>query len=426
MRMIYFRLFYSNKKLLFVAILLTFFAGFGKTFLFSLFIPDMIKEFNLTTTGFALIYSIATITSGILVFNLGKLIDRTKIVNYALIVAIGLVVSCSLLSFSYNLVFLFVAVLGMRLTGQGLMNHTSTTIITQRFKRCRGKALSLAIIGTPLGEAILPLIVAWGVHHYGWRPALLSSSMVMAIILIPSIFFLLKQKKKVYEKFPGTKPRVKVQHTHKKWTIKKLIKDPRFYIVASPVFLLSFLVTTLMFFLVPIAQSKNCTPEQIAFAFPFFATGNIIFTFYTGYLLDKLNGPKIFPYFLWPFALSLIVLLYGNHPYILYGAMFLAGASVGAGVTLESCMIAEIYGLKSLGNLKSVFTSVNILSTAVGPLITGILLDAGFTFHSIFSVLILFIGLSSLMSFKLQDEKFQLSFSKFAPIKTVKKLLIHK
>ncbi|GAL83522.1 major facilitator superfamily protein [Sporocytophaga myxococcoides] len=425
MEMIYFRLFYSNKKLLFVAILLTFFAGFGKTFLFSLYIPDMIQEFQLSTTGFALIYSVATITSGILVFYLGKLIDQTKIFTYTLWVAIGLVISCCLLSFSYNLVFLFIAVLGMRLSGQGLMNHTSLTIISQRFKRCRGKALSLAIIGTPLGEAILPLVVAWGVHHYGWRPAIFYSSMVLALVLIPAIF-LLKQKNKVFEKFPGTKPKVKPQLSNKKWTIKKLFKDQRFYIVAFPVFLLAFLVTTLMFFLVPIAKSKNCSPELIAFAFPFFASGNFISTFFTGNILDKISSTKIFPYFLWPFAMCIITLLYINHPYAIFAAMFFAGVSVGSGITLESCIIAEIYGLKSLANLKSVFTSVNILSTAIGPLITGILLDIGITFHLIFSVLILLIGLASLLSFKLQDEKIQLSFSKFAPIKTVKKLLIHK
>src|SRR3954468_6447145 len=82
--MVYVRLFLSNKRLLTFGIMLTFFAGFGKTFLISLYIPELLKEFDLGLTTFSGLYALATIAGGIFIIYLGRLIDDIKLRKYAI------------------------------------------------------------------------------------------------------------------------------------------------------------------------------------------------------------------------------------------------------------------------------------------------------------------------------------------------------
>ncbi|HEY8402962.1 MAG TPA: MFS transporter, partial [Cytophagaceae bacterium] len=312
--MSYFELFLSNRRLLTFGILLTFFSGFGKTFLISLYVPYFISEFELSKTSFSAIYAVTTIASGVCILYLGALIDQTKLKYYTLMVAVGLIASCILLNVSYNIWFLALGIFGLRLAGQGLMIHTSVTAITKYFRRSRGKAVSIALLGHPLGEAILPGIVAILISIVGWRSAILYSADFMALILIPMVLFLLRRKPKVVE-VTQKEEKAKVKKTSVKkvtdkeveWSIGKVLRDKRFYFIAPSVACLAGVNTALMFYMIPIAESKGWSAEWMAVSFAGFALGNSSATLGVGPLIDKFRASRLFPFYILPLALALIV-----------------------------------------------------------------------------------------------------------------------
>src|SRR4051794_12069766 len=104
----YVRLFLSNKRLLTFGIMLTFFSGFGKTFMISLYIPDFLKAFELNITAFSALYAIATLAGGFFIIYLGKLIDDIKLKRYAIWVTLGLAFSAIIVAFTHNIFFLLV------------------------------------------------------------------------------------------------------------------------------------------------------------------------------------------------------------------------------------------------------------------------------------------------------------------------------
>jgi len=59
----------------------------------------------------------------------------------------------------HHVLLLPVALLGIRFAGQGLMSHISQTVMGRYFEDDRGKALSLAALGYPVGEMIFPIII---------------------------------------------------------------------------------------------------------------------------------------------------------------------------------------------------------------------------------------------------------------------------
>lgn len=395
----YFQLFISNRRLLTFGILLTFFSGFGKTFLLSQYIPFLLNDFQLNNTGFSVIYALATIASGLSIIFIGRLIDSTELKKYAAMISLLLIGSTLLLSLSYNLFFLFVAVFGLRLAGQGLMNHICFTVMTRYFKRCRGKAISISILGQALGEGILPIGIVLLINFYGWRAALAITAAIMFVILMPVIFGFLKNKPTVKEKFIE-RPKKKKVKVKEEWSIEKVLMGNQFYLLSINIFTLPFISTGLMFFLMPLAGFKNWSAEWISVCFIGFACTNLSSSFITGQLIDKIRARFLLPYYMIPFALGISCILFFDGPWAAFAYLSLAGFSLGSGVAVETGVIAETYGIKNIGTVKSVFTTLTILASALGPLAMGLLLDMRYSFNTVLLLSLAFICLVSLNSFR--------------------------
>jgi cyanate permease len=57
-------------------------------------------------------------------------------------------------------------------------------------------------------------------------------------------------------------------------------------------------------------------------------------------------------------------------------------------------MLAEIYGIQVIGKVRSVFTTIMVISTALGPISFGVLLDANLSFTWIFALVAVIIVLT--------------------------------
>ena len=150
------RIFLATSPELSLGIFLIFSSSIGQTFFISLFSGEIRDEFSLSHGMFGILYSVATLTSAIVFFWLGKLTDQFNL-TYLGLVTIGLLSGFSfLISSAETLLMLFLSLLGLRLLGQSMISHIAVTAMARWFSSKRGRALSIALIGHPIGEAILP------------------------------------------------------------------------------------------------------------------------------------------------------------------------------------------------------------------------------------------------------------------------------
>lgn len=378
----YFRLFISNKKLLTFGILLTFFSGFGKTFLISQYIPFFASEFHLTHSSFSTIYALTTIASGFFIMYVGQLIDSTDIKKYAAMITIGLIISTLLLSFSHSLFLLTIAIFGLRLSGQGLLNHISQTLMTRYFKRCRGRAMSISVVGHALSEGLLPLTTILLITEYGWRKTLIITAIFMFVTLIPLIYTFLKNIPKVNEDFIRIRKKKKAL-IKEEWSIKKILSGNQFYLLGPNIFIMPFIFTGLMFYLIPIGDYKYWSTEWISFCFIGFACMNLLSSFIIGRMIDRFKAIKLFRFCTIPLILGTFTVYIFDAEWAALVFLSLAGISMGMNLTTETAAIAEVYGIKNLGTVKSVFTTLTIVASALGPLAMGYLLEMGYTYNTI-------------------------------------------
>jgi MFS family permease len=97
----------------------------------------------------------------------------------------------------------------------------------------------------------------------------------------------------------------------------------------------------------------------------------------TGAVIDRLSATLVLPYFLLPLAAACFVLAFSGAEITLFILMVLLGISYGIASTLFGALWPEIYGLENLGAVRSITVSAAVLATAIGPGLTGTLIDRG-------------------------------------------------
>ena len=383
----YYKFFLANRNILLFAIILTLYSGFGQTFNLSLYIPEILKEFDISQGLYSSIYAAATLCSGITIIFAGRFIDRMPIMKFTMLVIAGIIAANLMAGLSMNIFMLFLAIFMLRFFGQGLLTHTSMTSMGRYFSKSRGKALSIAYLGFPIAEAAMPIAIITLVLTIGWRESFLLSSVFILVTLIPLVLILMKNfnSSKIVEE-AGTKVRKTKEISidqQRTWAQREIVKTLDFYVFAPTVFIVGFTLTALFFYQTFIADFKGWSLEWMALNITAYAVSSLIFSILTGPLIDRYSAGKVFPFVLIPMIAGLLVLAFSSHTLATPAFWFLVGISAGANPTVSNALYAETYGVRSLGAIRSIFTFIMIISTAAGPVVYSVMLDSGFNFNQI-------------------------------------------
>jgi predicted MFS family arabinose efflux permease len=370
-----------NKKVIIFGFIFTFFSSFGQSFFLGLFNAPIRNELGITHGQFGSIYASATICSSLLLIWVGKKIDDYRILNYSFFVVILLFASTLFFSFINSVYFLAVAIFLMRLSGQGLMSHASTTTISRFFEKSRGKALSTIWFGLSTAEFILPVLVTYFFLIYSWR-TVWQGIAILIILLLP--FVILNTIKSINLDSREADHNSKLKKIKiKSWRRRDVIKDYRFYIVSLNMLAMPWMATGIFVYQSFIAESKMWDVYTIPKAFMVYSITSIATLFISGFLVDKFTGRKLILYMNLPLLLAMFTLFNFNHEIFAYLFLGLIGVSNGLANILGSSTWAEIYGVKYIGSIKALTTAFMVFSTAFGTAVFGILIDNGFTIESI-------------------------------------------
>ncbi|MBX2842089.1 MAG: MFS transporter [Flammeovirgaceae bacterium] len=404
----YLQLFKYNQRLIIFGFLLNFFSSFGQTYVHAQFVPSFINDFQLTNTQFGLIYAVATLAGAFSLMYFGKFIDQIDLKNYVLIVTGVLIIACLVILSAQNFWFLGFGIFLNRLTGQGLLTHISLTSMARYFNKMRGKALSFAVLGHSGGQAVFPILMAFLVSWLGWREAIGIEIILILFILIPFIFYVFKKPIKIVEKIKEVKaeedPKNETSEEisfEKSWKRREVFRDTRFFLFVFSAFSLHFLVTGFHFFQVDIALSKGWSANWIAVCFIAYAFARASSSIFTGILIDKFSGIKLTPFFLIPLMAGLITMIFFDHYLIAFPYLIGMAISTGMMASINSAVLAELYGVKTLGAIRGMYGTFVIASTSLAPFIMGYLIDSGFDFNFIMTIALISLGIASLLNVKL-------------------------
>ena len=328
-------------------------------------------------------------------FWLGKFTDQFNLIVLGLITLVLLSGFSFLISSAESLLILFLSLLGLRLFGQSMISHIAVTAMARWFLKKKGRALSIALMGHPIGEALLPSIVTFFLFQFTWREIWIGVGTCIIIIFLPLVYWLgryLKlQRLDLSNSLPETKKKFNVS-----WNRSQVLKDLRFYQIIPGLLASPFMVTGVFFHQIHLIESKSWSMKLLASSYPFFALSVIGVTFVAGWVVDRFSTVHLLRFFLLPLAFGLLLVAFTDRTYAVPIFMFLMGASTGAATIVISTLWVELYGIDFLGSIRSMCFSLVVLSTSISPALIGLLIDIGIILEIQFIIFACYIFICSI------------------------------
>jgi len=373
----------SNFKIIIFGFVFTFFSCVGQSFFIGLFNSNIREELNISHGEFGAVYGIATLCSSLTLIWLGKKIDDLKLINYSFLVVIFLSFAALFFSLVNGIIVLVLGIFFLRLSGQGLMAHTASVGISRYFNQSRGKALSCVWIGMSLGEFMLPVMMVYFLSFLYWRNVWQGIAVIILLVLPMFTYLTIKGINKFSRENNNADHTNKNIDTVKSWTRREVLRDLKFYSILPAMLASSFIITGIVINQTFIIESKDWGKFAIAKSFMIYSLLTVATLFLSGFLVDKFTSRKIFPLLNVPLLLSLVILVFFDHPYSAFVFMGFMGISNGLTNVLMSSFWAEIYGVNHLGSIKALTGSLMVFSTALATAVFGILIDSGYSIENI-------------------------------------------
>jgi MFS family permease len=385
----------SNAPWLSAGALLTFISSFGQTFFISIFAGHIKTDFALSDGEWGLIYTTGTAASALVMVWAGSLTDLFRVRALAVVILPLLALACLGMAAAPAAWALPFVIFALRFTGQGMLSHIATVAMARWFVATRGKALSIATLGFAVGESLLPLLFVALMTLFHWQLLWVGAAGV-ALLALPVVWRLLHAER-TPQSVAHSSMTLGMSNMH--WTRRQVLRHWLFWLMVPALLGPSAFVTAFFFQQVHLAEVKELSHVAFVALFPLYTLSGIIAMIASGLAIDRFGTATLMPLSLLPLAAGFAVLSQTSGVPGLAAGLMLMGMTIGANATLPAAFWAEFYGSAHLGAIKAMATAIMVLGSAIGPGVTGLLIDAGVDFdQQMLGITVYFVIASAMVS----------------------------
>lgn len=356
--------------------LATFMSSLGQTFFVGLFSPQFGSATGLDGTTVSLLYGIATLVSGSLLFWLGGAMDRLTLRMAATVALFILIVGCLLAAGSRTGAMLLAAFFLLRLGGQGLLTQLAVVAAARNGGLRRGATIAWATMGVILGEAILPGAVIALKGLLFWRDLWLMAAVFLVVVVTPALL-LLQRRIHWRETVPPSAGRHRAGDTAAPFQRRSLLADRRFWAGAAIMLTPPFMATGFLFEQSTIVQAMHWNAHLIGAAFTVFAAFRAFGTWFYGRSVDRFGTILMTRLHLIPMALAFVSFAAPLGEASIWVAFAGIGFTNGANSVLSGALWVDLFGTAAVGTVRGVFGAAMVLASALAPVIVSVLMSSG-------------------------------------------------
>jgi MFS transporter, OFA family, oxalate/formate antiporter len=369
-----------------------------------LFYPALMKEFRWSTEDVTRAATIFYLTGALITPFVSSFFDRHSARIFMIIggmaTVLGLFFYRSLHTLNQMALIYMIFSLSQVCAGQ----VPTMLVVTRWFKRYRGIAVGITLMGPDLGGAIFPLVVKPFLATGGWRDAMLVLMAIAGVMILLPMFFLIRSRPEDKGLQPdgdpvnNDKPEAARPQKHDGLTLKEALRMPAFYILAFATGTLWFCMNGIVqhqtiFMSTELGISMDTVPVIISAIFWFAIAGKLLI----GYLSDHFD--KIVIMFLVVLALivglSILRFAKGDNLLGLYCYAAIFGIGYSGTFTMIQLVIAEFFSGQSYGKILGILTMVDV---GAGGIAIAVVAKLQTSFHSYVPVIEMLIGLSCLVA----------------------------
>lgn len=367
----------QNLRWLSAGFVLTFVSAFGQTWFISLFAGAIKAEHGLTDGSWGSLYTVATLCAAALMFWRGSLADTIALSRLVPAVTVIFAIAAVGMALAQSVWVLGIALFLLRFCGQGMFSHMAMTAMGRWFQAQRGKAVALANLGHPAGEVVVPLVTVLAIAAIGWRVSWGAVALVLLAGVAPLLWVLLRNDRTPQGQGEA---RLATGLAGRQWTRQDAARHWLLPALLPVLLTPGFIATVVFFHQVHIAEVKGWSLTAMAPGYSAFAAANVISALLAGWAADRFGAPRLLTVLLLPMGIGVALIAPAEQVSGWYLALGLIGITQGTSSALWGVLLPTVYGTRNLGAIRSLATTIMVVSTAIGPGITGILIDRGMDF----------------------------------------------
>lgn len=368
-------------------------------FSFSVFLKPVMQEFHASRAAVSLGYTLAAVTAAFAGPPLGWLIDRygtRKVILWNTLLFGAALLSARLLSASIVQFYIFSMLTGLFLNGVGPIPYSA--VISRWFDRRRGLALGLMMFGIGTGAMLLPSAIQRAIAGFGWRNAYVMLGAAVLLIPLPVCAAILKDNPEDLGLEPdGAHERASQGVSRAGLSAREALRTSTFWVMLVAFSLVALSVQGCMVHTAAMFADRGTTAQIAALASSLIGAALMLGRVGTGYLLDRIFGPRLAAFFFGGAAIGIGLLWLPGASFLSFAGAFLVGLGLGAEVDIVAFLISRYFGLRCFGEIYSLVFTGYALATAFGPLVMGAGFDrlgsyrpvlAGFFVVTVFSAVL--------------------------------------
>ena len=352
---------------------------------FTVFVTPMQAELGWSRTALTGAYSLAQLVSGIAAIPVGRWLDRhgpRLLMTVGSCVATLLVLAWSRID---NLLLFYLLWAAIGATAAAVLYEPAFVVVANWFVRQRSRALTVLTFLAGFASVIYIPLAGRLVEAQGWRQALVTLAVILAIGTIPLHALVLRRRPEDLGLAPdGVRSRIHLTRdsglrtpdsAERSVPVGEALRGPVFRWLAAAFFLNAVGQVALHVHLVPYLRGRGYGTEFAAtmaglvgiMALP----GRLIFT----PLGDRIPRAYLTAFIFLLQALALAALLTVPSTAGIWIYVVLFGAGFGAVTPMRAALVAEFYGAAHYGSISGVLAFVITAARALGPVSVGLAFD---------------------------------------------------
>jgi MFS family permease len=361
---------------LFVTLFFVFGGGFNTS---GVFFAPMRAHFGWSSARMSSLQTILALTAGVTVPIFGWLLDHLEariVMSGGVLVTGGAFVLASRAD-SFGALALAYVGLGIGIAAATLL--PSGLVIANWFKERRGTALGIVTSGTSVGGMVMTLVAARTIEAAGWRAGFIALAIPTFVIAAPVVALIVRTRP------PGEEPSgAPAANPLAGLDVGAALRSRAFWMVSAAQYCYSLAGAGATLHTVPYLIRSGFHPDRAAQLFSITFALASAGKFLMGYAGDVLSGRVALALTLALAAVGQLLVLGTHSDLMLGGYELLYGTMSGAPLALIPMVVAESFGLKRFGSVSGLTGVFITLGGATGPLLGGLILDAGLGYNAVF------------------------------------------
>lgn len=349
----------------------------GTMYSFGVFFKPLSTELGWTRAATSGAYSLFMVLHSFLSIIAGRLNDRFGpriiLTGCSLFLGLGYLLM-SQISAIWQL-YLFYGVIVAMGTSGGYVPLAST--VARWFVKRRGLMTGITVSGIGIGTMIMPPVANWLISSYGWRTCYIIIGILVSVLIILAAQFLRRDPGQIGQ-VPYDEEEVDTSHLNLAdggFSLREAIRLRQFWMLCAMLLCFGVSVQVIMVHIVPHATDLAISPASAANILAIIGGVSVTGRIIMGSVGDRIGSKPAITICFIMMLVALLWLLATKELWMFYLFAVIFGFAYGGWAALLSLIVAELFGLSSLGVILGAVISVMAVGEAAGPALAGGIFD---------------------------------------------------